>query len=172
MSRISAVRSMTLMPRAWEMLRSWIGESGSSETKSTAASARAVWPISSILPRPKNSPGAGAARSCVMRPTTVPPAAVTRPASSSSDSSIWNRRERAARDPDELAIADRLERRHGRIVALREQALDLRSEPRLDERRGARGETARQHLAFHRETEVGHVVRFDRLAPAGLRECA
>ena len=36
MSRISAVRSMTLMPSASEMFRSWIGESGSSETKRSA----------------------------------------------------------------------------------------------------------------------------------------
>src|SRR5256886_3521352 len=39
MSRISAVRSMTFRPSASEMLRSWLGESGSSQTTRLAARA-------------------------------------------------------------------------------------------------------------------------------------
>ena len=53
MSRISAVRSTTLIPSASEMLRSWLGDSRSSETKRLASLACAAWPISSIFPLPK-----------------------------------------------------------------------------------------------------------------------
>jgi hypothetical protein len=53
MSRISAVRSITRMPSEPPRLRSWIGESASSEIMRSAPCCFDQSRISSTLPRPK-----------------------------------------------------------------------------------------------------------------------
>src|SRR5215510_2764006 len=97
MSRMSAVRSMTLSPSEPPRLRSCTGESGSSEIMRFAPSRSEDALSSSTLPLPKYSRGVGAWRSWVIRPTTSAPADSARRPNSSSDSSTSKRRCRGSR---------------------------------------------------------------------------